>query len=146
VDIPEPEAGLVIRYAYLWRDEQRRGLEEGQKDRPCAIVLAVARAEGSQRVVVAAITHSPPHAGTAAIRLPPQTAKRLGLDDEPQWIVTHEINVFTFPGPDIRPVPSSQPPSIAYGYLPHGLTAQLISQVRENVHQRTSVTIERDEP
>jgi hypothetical protein len=145
VDIPEPETGLVIRYAYLWRDEQQRGLEEGQKDRPCAVVLAVERAEGAKRVIVAAITHTPPLAGTGAIAVPPFTAKRLGLDDLPQWIVTHEVNVFTWPGPDIRRAPGSDPPSIAYGHLPHGLTSQLLAKVRENVRQKNSVTVERDE-
>jgi len=38
---PEPEAGLVISYSYLWKEEEERGQTEGHKDRPCAIVLAV---------------------------------------------------------------------------------------------------------
>lgn len=38
---PEPEPGLVIRYAYLWRREQETGREKGTKDRPCAVVLAL---------------------------------------------------------------------------------------------------------
>jgi hypothetical protein len=38
---PDPIAGMVIRYAYLWRSEYERGLEEGLKDRPCAVLLAV---------------------------------------------------------------------------------------------------------
>ena len=46
VEIPDREPGLVIRYAYLWRSEHMRGLEEGRKDRPCAIVLAVAKKRG----------------------------------------------------------------------------------------------------
>ncbi len=41
--IPNPEPGLVISYAYLWHDEHRAGREEGQKDRPSVIVLAVER-------------------------------------------------------------------------------------------------------
>lgn len=146
MDIPDPQPGLVIRYAYLWRDEQQRGSDEGWKDRPCAIVLAVAKADGATRVVVAAITHTPPQAGTGAIAVPTLTAKRLGLDDVPQWIVSHEFNIFTWPGPDIRPAPGSNPPSIAYGQLPHGLTTQLINQAREHVRQRTNITVERDEP
>jgi hypothetical protein len=141
VDIPDPQPGLVIRYAYLWRDEQRRGFEEGRKDRPCAIVLAVARAEGRPRVVVAAITHTPPAAGTGAIAIPPLTAKRLGLDEVP-----HELNIFTWPGPDIRPAPGRHPASIAYGQLPHGLTTQILNQARAHVQQRSAVTVERDDP
>lgn len=41
--IPNPEPGLVISYAYLWHDEQQAGREEGRKDGPSVIVLAVER-------------------------------------------------------------------------------------------------------
>jgi hypothetical protein len=41
VSWPTPTPGLVIRYSYLWRNEAAAGREEGVKDRPCAIVLAV---------------------------------------------------------------------------------------------------------
>jgi hypothetical protein len=40
VSLPTPEPGLVIPYAYLWRHEYNRGLEEGRKTRPSVIVLA----------------------------------------------------------------------------------------------------------
>jgi sugar phosphate permease len=43
VALPEPIPGLVIRYSYLWHSEYVRGREEGQKDRPCAIVAAIPR-------------------------------------------------------------------------------------------------------
>jgi hypothetical protein len=38
---PTPRAGLVIRYSYLWQSEAAAGREDGVKDRPCAIVLAI---------------------------------------------------------------------------------------------------------
>lgn len=38
---PELEVGLVISYSYLWKEEEKQGLVEGRKDRPCAIVLTV---------------------------------------------------------------------------------------------------------
>jgi len=41
--IPTPEPGLVISYAYVWEDEARRGQQEGRKNRPCVIALAVQR-------------------------------------------------------------------------------------------------------
>lgn len=145
MDIPDPQPGLVIRYAYLWRDEQRRGLDEGQKDRPCAVVLAAEQAAGLKRVVLAALTHTPPLMNAGAIAIPPATARRLGLDDQPQWIVTHEFNIFTWPGPDIRPVLGRAPSGIAYGQLPYTLTIELIRRAREHVQRRSAVTVERDE-
>src|SRR5215469_9574837 len=61
MSIPNPEPGLVISYAYLWHDEHRAGLEEGQKDRPSVIVLAVERkADGATLVTVSPITHTAP--------------------------------------------------------------------------------------
>jgi len=41
--IPNPEPGLVVSYAYLWHREKRAGQDEGRKDRPSVIVLAVER-------------------------------------------------------------------------------------------------------
>ena len=38
---PTPKPGLVIRYSYLWHREPLTGQEEGAKERPCAVVLAL---------------------------------------------------------------------------------------------------------
>lgn len=66
--IPTPEAGLVIAYAYLWRHEHHAGQDEGRKDRPSVIILAVERPEDSATVVtVLPITHSPPIRSAAAV-------------------------------------------------------------------------------
>ena len=37
--LPDPIPGLVIRYAYLWRDEALRRREEGTKYRSAMVVL-----------------------------------------------------------------------------------------------------------
>ena len=59
--IPNPEPGLVISYAYLWHHEHQAGREEGQKDRPSVIVLAIEReADGATVATVLPITHSAP--------------------------------------------------------------------------------------
>lgn len=60
MSLPPPRPGLVIAYAYLWAREHRRGLEEGQKDRPCAIVAARQVIERREVVTVVPITHTPP--------------------------------------------------------------------------------------
>lgn len=41
MNIPLPKSGMVINYSYLWHDEKMRGREEGVKNRPCAIVIAL---------------------------------------------------------------------------------------------------------
>lgn len=99
--LPEPTAGLVIGYAYLWQEEATAGQEEGLKDRPCVIVLSVEDKDGERIVQVAAITHTPPRRPGDAVELPAQTKQRLGLDDARSWIVTTELNRFTLPGPDL---------------------------------------------
>jgi mRNA-degrading endonuclease toxin of MazEF toxin-antitoxin module len=83
---------MVIRYAYLWRSEQARGLEEGSKDRPCAVLLAVTDEAGDRKVVVLPVTHTPPRDATLAVEIPAATKRRLGLDDDRSWVVTTEAN------------------------------------------------------
>jgi hypothetical protein len=60
VPLPLLHPNLVIRYAYLWHDDYRRGQEEGDKDRPCMIVLTAEDAAGETMVTVLPITHTPP--------------------------------------------------------------------------------------
>jgi hypothetical protein len=118
---------MVIRYAYLWRSEHERGIEEGIKDRPCAVLLAVIDEAGDRKVIVLPITHTPPRDLTLAIEIPAETKRRLGLDDERSWIVVAEGNRFTWPGPDLRPRKLGDATSIVYGEL----SAKLFRKVRD---------------
>lgn len=115
---PTPQPSLVIRYSYLWTREARAGREEGVKDRPCAIVLAIGLAQDRTRVIVVPITHTPPQPPDEGIELPQPTKTRLGLDSERSWVIVSEGNDFTWPGPDLRPVAGQGPESVAYGFLP----------------------------
>ncbi len=115
---PAPQPGLVIRFSYLWKREADAGREDGVKDRPCAIIVAVAGDQGRPRVVVVPVTHSPPQPADEGIELPQQTSRRLGLDDERSWVIISEANEFTWPGPDLRFVPGKDPESATYGILP----------------------------
>lgn len=134
MELPDPAPGLVIRYSYLWHDEAGRGQEEGVKDRPCAIVLATRRGDDDAKtVIVAPITHTPPRDATAAIPLPLAVKRRLGLDEAPSWIVADDVNVFAWPGPDLRPVERGR---FAYGFLPHKLTEALIAAVRDHARRK----------
>jgi hypothetical protein len=127
VAFPDPIAGMVIRYAYLWRNEHERGLEDGSKDRPCAVLLTVTDDAGDRNVVVLPITHTPPIEAALAVEMPAATKRRLGLDDERSWIVIGEANRFTWPGPDLRPLRKGDASSVVYGELP----AELFRKVRE---------------
>jgi hypothetical protein len=125
VSLPIPEPGLVIRYSYLWLREHRDGREEGAKDRPCAIVLAIRGHEDETQVLVVPVTHSPPEESSTAIELPWTVKQHLGLDGERTWIVLSESNLFDWPGPDLRRVGDRDDSSVAYGFLPPGLFAEL---------------------
>jgi hypothetical protein len=70
---PAPQPGLVIRFSYLWKREADAGREEGVKDRPCAVVIAIEDRTGRPRVIVLPITHSPPQLPDEGIELPQQT-------------------------------------------------------------------------
>ena len=116
--LAEPIPGLVIRYSYLWHSEYLAGREEGQKDRPRAIVAAVRRTPQGTTVLVLPITHSPPGPGVLAMEITPGTKLRLGLDEDRSWIVLSEANRFRWPGPDLRPSRNGEMSTLAYGELP----------------------------
>ncbi len=126
MNIPTPKVGLVICYAYLWRDEARAGLEEGRKDRPCVIVVAAEEIDGQILVTVAPITHTRPSASELAnaIELPAATKARLGLDDQRSWAIASDLNQFVWPGVDLRPTVRGGD-QIAYGFLPTTMTETL---------------------
>ena len=125
MNLPKPEPGLVIRYSYLWLREYREGREEGSKDRPCAIILASRDQDGDTRVLVVPVTRSPPEADAAALELPQSVKKHLGLDTERSWVVLSESNLFDWPGPDLRRIGDRDDGSVAYGFLPPRLFAEL---------------------
>jgi hypothetical protein len=82
VPIPTPEPGLVISYGYPWHHEHEAGREEGRKDRPSVVVLAVERPTNDTIVVVVLpITHSPPADPAGAVEIPPAVKRHLGFDE-----------------------------------------------------------------
>ena len=126
---PRPVEGLVIRYDYLWHSEYLRGRVEGEKDRPCAIVIAAPEKDGTvERVIVAPITHSMPPQSTPAIEIPAKVKRHLGLDGERSWIITSDLNRVRWDDPGIVPVSRAH---WEYGALPQAL----LIKVQEQVHQ-----------
>ena len=142
--LPTPAPGLVIRYAYLRTDEAARGEPEARKDRPCAIILTMVQRNDDLVVVVAPITHTPPSDPASAVPMPPATKARLGLDDDPSWIVTDELNSFVWPGPDIRPVNLRESRDFVYGQLPEGLLNDVVRQAREHVRAGRARRVHRE--
>jgi hypothetical protein len=115
--IPTPEPGLVISYAYVWNHEAQKGQQEGRKDRPCVIALAVERQRGGDTLVtVLPVTRRTPDVEAAAIEIPRNVKKHLGLDDERSWVIVSEGDQFVRPRYDLRKVRNSD--RYDYGYLP----------------------------
>jgi hypothetical protein len=108
----KPEAGLVLRYSFLWRREADQGREEGAKDRPVVVLVLLAQGE---EVVVAPITTQMPSA--PCVEIPTRVRSHLGLQRR-CWIGFATLNHFVWPGPDLRAVPGKHPKTSVYGYIP----------------------------
>ncbi|WP_413990607.1 hypothetical protein ACMDCR_00145 [Labrys okinawensis] len=135
MSIPDPRPGLVVRYSFLWSEEKARGIEEGTKDRPCAIVVAAKLDEqGGVRTIVAPITHGAPSDLEASMEIPAEACRSLGLDEGRHWLRLDELNRFVWPGYDLRSRPG-RPGDYVYGMLPRGLFEQFRKAVLER--QRT---------
>lgn len=131
---PEPTPGLVLRYRYLWADEHERGAEEGRKARPVVVVLARTVVRDSVVVTVAPVTHAPPRESDDAVSMPAAVKRRLCLDDDASWIVTSELNVFVWPGPDLAPVGTGHPDpkGVTFGTVPQKLLSEIASSIGRN--------------
>ena len=143
----EPKPGLVIRFDFLWKDEQRAGADHGAKDRPCVIILTgKPREDGSRDVVLCPITHAPPRGTESGVEIPQKVAHHLGLDDDRSWVKTHQVNVVTWER-DRLPfgVSPARPGAWAFGLLPLGLGRQAFEQVRERSLGRSFEQVRRDD-
>lgn len=109
---------MVLHYSFVWKHEAERGQDEGAKDRP--VVVLVLLADGEE-VVVAPLTTRPPEQSAPAIEVPARVRQHLGLDAEQSWISIATLNRFVWPGPDLRPVPGSNPADALYGFIPQKL-------------------------
>lgn len=127
-DYPVPKPGLVIRYSYLWKREAEAGRVEGLKDRPCVVVLAVTREGAQVKVTVAPITHKRPPDMNLAVQLTTPTIRRLGLEGA-SWVMASEVNIFSWPGPDLRPTPTGR---YEYGELPEVVFEALKAKILGN--------------
>lgn len=138
---PNPEAGLVISYSYLWRYEHESGAEEGRKNRPCVVILAIEKQDGNTLVTVAPITHLKPSDKAMWLEIPPRVKQHLGLDYDKSWVIINEVNQFIWPGYDLRPIPNSKN-KFTYGFLPPKLFEQIKSKILDLItKQHTDITM-----
>lgn len=142
----QPKTGDVIRYDYLWADQEKQGLEAGVKDRPCAVVIAMPfRQDQMRNVFVCAITHSRPEEGQSAIELTPKLSRHLGLDGERAWIKTHEVNVLEWGQNPPHGVTMTPKQEWTYGQLPQAITKQAQEQLQRSIRDRRLRRVQRRE-
>ena len=139
----KPEPGCVISYSYLLRYEHTGGHEEGRKNRPCVIILATEVQDDDIIVTVAPITHQFPKSADACIEIPPRVKAYLNLDDERSWVILNEVNQFTWPGYDVRPVPGNSN-RYDFGFIPPRLFDQIKTKIIDIYSKDCSVIISRD--
>ena len=144
----EPKIGDVIRYDFLWKEEERQGRIDGAKDRPCAVVLASKETEdGSRRLYLAPITHSPAAISddSKGVEIPAKVSRHLGLDDEKSWIKTNQLNELIWPKDQIPVgVVPTKSGAWTYGRLPQDLGKQVYDGVRHHAQAHTIETVKRD--
>ena len=146
MSLPRPEAGLVVRYSYLWHVEHVRGREEGVKDRPCAIILAVAdKRVGRDRVWLLPVTHLPPIDQDAAVEIPGVVKRRLGMDSDRSWVVLSEWNECLWPSSDLRRTSRHKDASVAYGFLPPRFFDHVRERFVDLVAKRRARRVQRTE-
>ncbi|MEO9900372.1 hypothetical protein [Nisaea sp.] len=116
MSLPEIRPGLLIHYGFLWSEERRRGQEQASKDRPCAVVVATAQADGGTRTIVVPVTRTPPDEPDAALEVPDSMKRQLGLKPDRQWVRLDELNRFIWPGYDLTKIPGTD--HYDYGMIP----------------------------
>lgn len=129
-----PRPGDVIAFEYLWSHERDVGLFNGVKTRHCVIV----RVLDNGLVVIVPITGTKPtHANIIELR-----GGVLGLA-RASWIVTSDINITEWPGPDIRPAHPSQGAWWRYGSLSPSLRNKLFDALQDGLKRNVVAVVKR---
>jgi hypothetical protein len=127
--LPRPQPGLVICYEFLWSHEHEAGATQGEKKRPCVVVLAVEDRMGQTIVTVAPVTHSEPEKPEYGIEMPRRVKAHLGLNEDRSWVITTDLNEFAWPGEHIFPVPGGRVDRYEYGFIPQALLTQITETI-----------------
>jgi hypothetical protein len=141
--------GSLLAYEYLW-SSQAVARKDGGKTYPVAIVVAREVSGPFELAYAVAISHSAPREGDRALEVPPRLKRHLGLDVRPSWVYTDELNVFAWPGPDLRPAErlSSLPQArgtCVIGHLPSDWFADLKRHLSETYRLQKLAVVRRSE-
>ncbi|MEN9856363.1 MAG: hypothetical protein RLZZ157_1489 [Pseudomonadota bacterium] len=138
---PAPKVGQIVKFDYLWRDEQMQGRTEGAKERPCAVVVALRLDEnGDTSVLLAPITHAQPKPAQINLELPDRTRSLTGLDGARSWLVLSEVNLVKWSDAGLVPARKGQ---WLYGTLPRGMAMKAIALVKEGLLKRRAQIVDR---
>ncbi len=107
-----------------------RGRSSGDKNRPCALVVASRAApDAPLRVMVCPITHTEPRPPSEGIEVPHDEKAGMGLDDKPQWIITSEVTKVNWWDKRFSQTPS--------GLWVYGKTSkELMTEVKTRIQSR----------
>jgi hypothetical protein len=139
--LPKPEAGLVIRYDFLWAREADKG-KTISKVRPACLAFASDETKSPRLVVLLPITHSAPIAGDAGIEIPRAVCEHLGSDDGRSWVILSELNIDDWPNAGLQPVPGKRN-TCAYGFIPPILFNMISERFLELVAQGRAKSVRR---
>lgn len=126
-----PARGHILRYVYLFKEEQAHGRDEGVKER----FVAVVGFEGTRYRVAAITTKGERSESTLA--LPPEVSRAAGLISNSS-IVVSEFNRFTWPGFDIRPLMNKP------GFISGRLTPRFTNKIIDEIVRRKAIAVDRD--
>jgi hypothetical protein len=143
----EPPIGNLIAYEYLWLS-QKDAREDGAKVYPVALLFAKKFVGPVTLAYAVGMSHKPPEPAERAIEVPKKLKRHLGLDEDPSWIYTDQLNEFAWSGPDIRPaewistLPSARDTCVI-GALPNSWFGLIKRDVIENLKLKRAQIIRR---
>ena len=142
-----PKVGLIVRYDFVWAADAEKGILDGDKDRPCAIMTMSEPSDARSRVIaVAPITHSPIQTdrGETGLEIPTWALGTTSLDQRTSYIKTHEINTLEWRDDylpyGIKPAFQYQP---TFGIINRGIGEEAHKQIVENDKNGSLKKVER---
>lgn len=100
-------------------------MTQGEKRRPCVIILAVQDRLGDTIVTVAPVTHVKPRDPRHGVEIPRRLKDYLGLDQAKSWVIATDLNEFIWPGDYVFPIPGGRLDQYDYGTVPQSMLTMI---------------------